>query len=88
MLSKFDREQLYLINILYNIGSEECEIKYRIALQTSKNDEAKIQASSFFEVSFNSLTIDSGADSKKFIAQILCRWHAEPYENPFLRHRQ
>lgn len=52
MLSKNDREQLYLINILYNIGNEECEIeceiKYRIALQNSKNDEAKIQATSFF----------------------------------------
>lgn len=49
MLSKFDREQLYLINILYNIGNEECEIKYRIALQNSKNDEAKMQATSFFK---------------------------------------
>ena len=49
MLSKNDREQLYLINILYNIGNEECEIKYRIALQNSKNDEAEIQATSFFK---------------------------------------
>ena len=48
MLSKFDRKQLYLINILYNIGNEECENKYRIALQNSKNDEAKMQATSFF----------------------------------------
>lgn len=48
MLSKNDREQLYLINILYNTGNEKCEIKYRIALQNSKNDEAKIQATSFF----------------------------------------
>ena len=45
----FVEKQLYLINILYNIGNEECEIKYRIALQNSKNDEAKMQATSFFK---------------------------------------
>lgn len=45
----FVEKQLYLINILYNIGNEECEIKYRIALQNSKNDEAEIQATSFFK---------------------------------------